>query len=217
MTREGTFGDFGKFMCVSTIQINSNGEEAGAEEAHRPRICDAAGQMTSQPALAFGRVIVGKQMGSAGMPACPQSMAQFQPHTRVSPHVEYVSGFHAMLRYYPELLAHSSVADWRAAWLSGFAPRRFEQRIPRQRQTHRKRELNRRIEQVFLKRVNNAMLHFVKPFPTPRVRLPITTYAATVVALRTANESITRVTPLMIILTPTKVPMAQIELDGHCR
>jgi hypothetical protein len=36
------------------------------------------------------------------------------------------------------------------------------------------------------------------------------------VARRTANDSITRVTPLMIMLTPTKVPIAQAELDGHC-
>ncbi len=36
-------------------------------------------------------------------------------------------------------------------------------------------------------------------------------------ALRTANDSITRVTPLIIMLTPTKVPIAQTELDGHRR
>jgi hypothetical protein len=35
-------------------------------------------------------------------------------------------------------------------------------------------------------------------------------------ALRTANETITRVTPLKMRLTPTKVPIAQAELDGHC-
>jgi hypothetical protein len=34
--------------------------------------------------------------------------------------------------------------------------------------------------------------------------------------LRTANDSITRVTPLMIMLTPTSVPIAHAELDGHC-
>ena len=41
-------------------------------------------------------------------------------------------------------------------------------------------------------------------------------YAAAVVTLRTANDSITRVTPLMIMLTPTRTPIAQAELDGHC-
>ncbi len=40
-------------------------------------------------------------------------------------------------------------------------------------------------------------------------------YAIAAVALRTANDSITRVTPLMIMLTPTNVPIAQTELDGH--
>src|SRR5713226_840767 len=41
-------------------------------------------------------------------------------------------------------------------------------------------------------------------------------YATAVVTLRTANDSITRVTPLMIMLTPTRMPIAQAELDGHC-
>jgi hypothetical protein len=35
------------------------------------------------------------------------------------------------------------------------------------------------------------------------------------VTLRTASESITRETPLIIILTPTRMPIAQTELDGH--
>ena len=42
-------------------------------------------------------------------------------------------------------------------------------------------------------------------------------YPTLAVTLRTANDSITRVRPLMIMLTPTKVPIAQPELDGHCR
>jgi hypothetical protein len=36
------------------------------------------------------------------------------------------------------------------------------------------------------------------------------------VALRTATDTINRVTPLMIMLTPASVPIAQAELDGHC-
>jgi hypothetical protein len=35
-------------------------------------------------------------------------------------------------------------------------------------------------------------------------------------ALR-ANDIISRLTPLMIRLTPTNVPIAQLELDGHCK
>ena len=45
---------------------------------------------------------------------------------------------------------------------------------------------------------------------------PSSGYAIAVTALRTANDSITRVAPLRIMLTPTKVPIAQAELDGHC-
>jgi len=41
-------------------------------------------------------------------------------------------------------------------------------------------------------------------------------YATAVVTLRTANDIITRVTPLMIMLTPTRIPIAQKELNGHC-
>jgi hypothetical protein len=37
-----------------------------------------------------------------------------------------------------------------------------------------------------------------------------------VVSLRTAIDSMTRVNPLIIMLIPTSVPMAQAELDGHC-
>jgi len=42
-------------------------------------------------------------------------------------------------------------------------------------------------------------------------------HASTAATLRTANENITRVTPLIIMLTPTRVPIAQTELEGHCR
>jgi hypothetical protein len=47
-------------------------------------------------------------------------------------------------------------------------------------------------------------------------RRTLETYATAVVTLRTANDSITRVTPLMIMLTPTRMPIAQAELNGHC-
>jgi hypothetical protein len=46
--------------------------------------------------------------------------------------------------------------------------------------------------------------------------LDVSSYAAAA-TLRTANDNITRVTPLMIMLTPTKTPIAQTALDGHCR
>jgi len=47
--------------------------------------------------------------------------------------------------------------------------------------------------------------------------LPGDNDAKSTAALRTANDSISRVTPLTIKLTPTNVPIAQLELDGHCR
>jgi hypothetical protein len=48
------------------------------------------------------------------------------------------------------------------------------------------------------------------------VALKSDSYATAAAVLRTANDSINRETPLMIILTPTNVPIAQAELDGHC-
>ena len=41
--------------------------------------------------------------------------------------------------------------------------------------------------------------------------------ASLATAFRTANANINRVTPLMIMLMPTNVPIAHLELDGHCR
>src|SRR5690348_1845030 len=67
---------------------------------------------------------------------------------------------HAMLCYQPELIFDSSIAHWRAPWLPRLPSFRFEQRISGQRETHRKRELNWRVQQVFLERVDNAVFHF---------------------------------------------------------
>jgi hypothetical protein len=41
-------------------------------------------------------------------------------------------------------------------------------------------------------------------------------YAVAATALPNAKDKITRDTPLRIMLTPTKVPISQAELDGHC-
>ena len=68
------------------------------------------------------------------------------------------------------------------------------------------------------KGVNDPMLHFVISSQLSSDRLfgrdEVQAAAAT---LRTANDNITRVTPLIIMLTPTSVPIAHIELEGHCR
>ena len=71
-------------------------------------------------------------------------------------------------------------------------------------------------EQIFLKGVDNPMFHFVIDRTNLRSLVPNERHAAAA-TLRTANENITRVTPLIIMLTPTNVPIAQTELEGHCR
>jgi hypothetical protein len=42
-------------------------------------------------------------------------------------------------------------------------------------------------------------------------------HAVAAESLRVAIENITRVMPLIIMLTPTSVPIAHAELEGHCR
>src|ERR1700687_5278008 len=90
---------------------------------------------------------------------------------RITLDVADVSRFHPMLCHKPELVSHTSIAHWRASWLPRLPSLRFEQRISRQRQTHRQRELNWRVEQVFLKCANDAMLHFVLIWTAPDLRL----------------------------------------------
>ena len=55
----------------------------------------------------------------------------------------------------------TSITHWRASWLPRLPSFRFELGISGQRQTHRKREVDRRVEQVFLNRVNDPMLHCI--------------------------------------------------------
>src|SRR6201987_5904417 len=60
----------------------------------------------------------------------------------------------------PELVSDAPISDCRASWLPRFPLFRFQERISRQRQAHRKCELDRRVQHVFLKRVDNAVFHF---------------------------------------------------------
>ena len=66
-----------------------------------------------------------------------------------------------MLCYEPELVLDTSIAHWRASWFSRFPSLCFEQRISGQRQTYYKPDLDWRVQKVFLKRVNDAVFHFV--------------------------------------------------------
>ena len=79
---------------------------------------------------------------------------------RIMLNVTDVSRFHPMLSYEPELISETSIAHWRAPWLPRLPSLRFEQRISGERQTHRKREFDWRVENIFLERVNDTMLHF---------------------------------------------------------
>jgi hypothetical protein len=100
--------------------------------------------------LALARIIVVKQVGSANVPASFESVAQFQPDTRVACDVKNISRPHTMLRNQPELSANMSVSHWGAPWLSGFATDGFEKGVTWWRETRCKQQPNWRVEHVFL-------------------------------------------------------------------
>src|ERR1700676_443927 len=125
--------------------------------------------MSSQPALPLTRIVVREQMRSARVPSSPKSLAQFQSYTRITFNVADVSRLRAMLCHQPELASDTSIPYRSAPWLPRLPPFCFEQRISGQRQTHRKRELDRRVQHVFLKRVNDPMLHFRMATPVNSV------------------------------------------------
>src|SRR5437899_10871251 len=102
-------------------------------------------------------------MRSTLVPAGAKPVAHFQPHARVTANIADVPGFHAVLCDDPELLANASVAYWRAEWLARLATGGFEESIPRRRNANSKQKLNWRIEQIFLKYVNNQMSHYSNP------------------------------------------------------
>ena len=75
---------------------------------------------------------------------------KLQTYMRITLKVSDVSRLHPMLYHEPELISDSSVAHWRAPWLSRLPSFGFEQRVSGQRQTNRKGELDWRGEQLFL-------------------------------------------------------------------
>ena len=145
--------------CISAVQINPNAEELRSEEAHRPCVPGTARQLSCQPALALTRIVVREQMCSARLPVIRKPRAQFQTYMRITLNVANVSRFHPMLCHEPELTSDMSIAHWRAPWLPRLPSFGFEQRISGQRQTRRKRKFDRRVEQIFLKGVDNLMFH----------------------------------------------------------
>src|SRR5208283_4062644 len=82
-----------------------------------------------------------------------------QSYTRITFNVADVSRLHAML-YKPELVSDTSIPYRSAPWLARLPSFRFEQLISGQGQPHHKRELDRRVQHVFLKRVDNVVFHF---------------------------------------------------------
>src|ERR1700687_628719 len=94
------------------------------------------------------------------MPASPEPFTQFQPYAWVRRNIADISRLHAVLRHKPELIADPTVANWNPARLPALTSDGFEERIPWRRHADSEEQLNRRVEHVFLQRVNNLMFHF---------------------------------------------------------
>ena len=100
-------------------------------------------------------------MRRARTPATAKTFAQLHAYARITDQIADVSSLHAVLCHDPKLFADASVAHRSAACLPGLATGRLKQRISRRRDADRKEKLNRRVEHVFLQRVNNPMFHFI--------------------------------------------------------
>jgi hypothetical protein len=96
----------------------------------------------------------------ACVPASAETIRQLYPHARVLLDIADISGFPPMFRDYPELVAHSSVAYWRAARPSSFATGGLRERISWHCQSKPKQEFNGRVEQIPLECVDNPAFHF---------------------------------------------------------
>ena len=100
--------------------------------------------------LALARIIVVKQMGTADVPASFESVAQFQPDTRITCDVKNLSCLHTMLRNQPELPANTSISHWSAPWLSGLATDGFEKGVTPWREARCKQQPNWWVEHLLL-------------------------------------------------------------------
>src|ERR1700730_6728729 len=96
--------------------------------------CLATDQRASAAACADHR----QHMRRAGVPATAETFTQLQPHARMTHHIADVSCFHAVLGHDPELIAGASVANRSTARLAGLPTNSFQERIPRERDTHSK-------------------------------------------------------------------------------
>ncbi len=144
---------------ASDIQINPYREQLGPEKADRGGVAGTASQLLSEPALAFARIVVGQHMCGARVPARPEPIAELQAYPRITRDVEDVAGFLAVLCHDPELFTHASVAHRSAAGLPTLAANRFQQRTTWRHQADSNQEFDRRVKQIFLKKVNNLMFH----------------------------------------------------------
>src|SRR5205085_5870803 len=97
-------------------------------------------------------------MSRAGMPASEVAVAQLQPHAGMTHQIADVSCFHTVLCHDPKLPADACVAHGSRPRLARCATGSFQERISGRRDADSEQNFNRRVEHVFLERVNNLML-----------------------------------------------------------
>jgi len=98
-------------------------------------------------------------MRRARVPLSAEPFSQLHAHARMTHQIANISRLHAVLCHDPKLSADASVTNWSAVRLPGLATDRLKECIAWRRHTHGKEEHNRRIEDVFLKRVNKSVFH----------------------------------------------------------
>ena len=96
------------------------------------------------------------------MPACQRNLNPSRSFRRTCGSRSMLRTYpalHAKLCNYPELISDMSIAYWNTPWLPSFSSFRFQNRVSGQRYTNSKHELDRRVQKIFLKRVNDLILH----------------------------------------------------------
>src|SRR5579863_2103230 len=98
-------------------------------------------------------------MRRAGVPAGAEPLAPFHADARIGHDITNVSRLHAVFSHNPELPVDKCVAHGGVTQFPALAAGRLQKRISRWSQADRKQELDRRVEQIFLKKMDNAMFH----------------------------------------------------------
>jgi hypothetical protein len=130
----------------SPAQVDADGEQGGAESAHRGGVARAPELVESSLGI-----VVGHDPRVPGSPASPYPQA----HPRIGPQIGDVTGMAALFGHDPHRLVDDVHADDRAPPLASAATDGLDQRVTRS-QSEIHAELHRRVEKVLLQHPHAA-------------------------------------------------------------